>query len=460
MTKNSLNIKSALFLLALLLNCTIIFAQEAQCKTKFVAFQEVAKEGDFDAIYTSWLDLRKTCGASDETIFLKTEELLSKKVEEASASDEKNQMIQKLISIYDDHDKTFLNNKKGNRISKAILLYENKQGTSKEIYAFLDQAFKTDNDSFTSPNVLNIYADLIIAEYNAPEKKLTIDQVLEKGDKVFEKVQSESKKHELTIENLTLKSQTQTLTSDEKNVLQIAKTTFSDLGLVAGNLNGNIDKIANCETLTAFYQKEFDKNAENGFWLERVSERLNAKNCKADLYLKVSEKWNQVSPTAKSSYNLALIARQNRNQEKTIEYFAQSASLQKDVAKKADLFYLIATTYGNRNKPKAKEFAEKAIEAKPSSGKSYIFLAQLYASSSNECGKDDFEKKAIYWLASNTAKQAGIVEPMLKKSADQLADGFSKSAPSKAEVSQAKRKTGEQLSFDCWIGETVSIPKL
>ena len=187
---------------------------------------------------------------------------------------------------------------------------------------------------------------------------------------------------------------------------------------------------------------------------------MGAKKCKTELSLKVLEKWNQISPTAKSSYSLALISRQNRDQEKTIEYFAQSASLQKDNAEKSDIFYLMATTYGKRNKPKAKEFAQKAIEAKPSSGKSYIFLAQLYASSSNECGKDDFEKKAIYWLAANTAKQAGVVEPIMKKSGDQLAQDFAKSAPSKAAISQAKRKAGEQITFDCWIGETVSVPKL
>lgn len=460
MTKIKINIKSAIFVLALLLNGAIISAQEAPCKAKFVTFQELAKEADFNEIYTSWLDLRKTCGTSDETIFIVTEKILAQKVEEASASDEKNQMIQKLVSIYDDHDKVFPNNKNGNRVSKAILLYENKQSSSREIYSFLEQAFKIDNASFIDANVLNVYADLIIAEYNSPEKKLSIDQVLEKLDNVFERAQAVSKKHEMTIENFTQKSQTEKLTATEANELKTAQTNLRDLGLVIRNLNGNVDKITNCETLTAFYQKAFDKNAENGLWLERASERLNARNCKTDLYLKISEKWNQVSPTAKSAYNLAMIARQNRDQEKTIEYFTQSAALQKDASKKADLFYLIASAYGNRNKPMAKEFVKKALEAKPSSGKSYIFLAQLYASSSNDCGKDNFEKKAIYWLAANTAKQAGIVEPALKKSADQAASDFTKKAPSKAEVSQAKRKAGEQISYDCWIGETVSIPKL
>ncbi|MCY1238362.1 hypothetical protein D9M72_510960 [compost metagenome] len=78
-----------------------------------------------------------------------------------------------------------------------------------------------------------------------------------------------------------------------------------------------------------------------------------------------------------------------------------------------------------------------------------------------ECvGDNAFESKALYWLAAETAKKAGAVEPILKKSADDLAANYTKKAPSKEEISQAKRKSGEQISFKCWIGETVSIPKL
>ena len=460
MNKKKINSKAVIFLLALILNCNFIFAQKEQCQTKFLAFQEIAKEGDFDAIYNSWLDLRKTCEGTDEAIFIKASGFLAPKVEEASASDEKNVMIQKLISIYDDHDKTFPNNKSGNRINKAILLFENKQGNSATIYKFLDQAFKLDNDSFVNANVLNIYANLIVEEYNSTEKKITLDQAIEKLDLVYEKAQSESGKIDSENERLSLKAETETLTAEEKSVLKSNANALREYKAVTANINASINKLANCDALVAFYQKDFDKNTENVLWLERVSDRLDSKKCKTDLYQKVLEKWNQLSPNAKSSYSLALLSRQSRNQEKTIEYFTQSASLQKDANKKSDIFYLLATTYGNRNKPKAKEFALKAIEAKPSSGKSYIFLAQLYASSSNECGKDNFEKKAIYWLAANTAKQAGVVEAVMKKSADQMAQDFLKNAPTKAEVSQVKRKTGELISFDCWIGETVSVPKL
>ncbi|WP_296142475.1 hypothetical protein [uncultured Flavobacterium sp.] len=458
MTKFKLNTNSALLLLTVILNCSTLFAQKPNCSQKLLAFEEGAKELDFNEVYASWSELKKLC--PEESVFISAEKILSQHVTNASASDAKNQMIQKLVSVYDEHDKAFPNNKNGNRISKALLLFDNKQGSSGEIFTFLDQAFKTDNASFTSPNLLNIYANLVVSQYNSEEKKLSVDQLLEKLDQIQEKVQSESKKVEGLKDNLEQKAQTESLSAEDKNLLQNAKTTLREFGLVSQNLNGNLNKIVDCEKLIAFYEKGFEKNAENALWLERASERLNAKKCNTDLYVKVTEKWNALNPSAKSAYDLAIIARKNRDKEKTIEYFMQSASLQKDGDKKSDLFYLIATTYGNTDKPKAREFAKKAIQAKPSSGKSYIFLAQLYANSSNECGKDNFDKRAIYWLAATTAKQAGVVEPALKKSADQLMDDFNQKAPSKKEISQAKRKAGEQISYDCWLGESVSIPKL
>lgn len=449
----------ASLLLVVILNCNVSLAQQSACQQKLLAFEEAAKESDFNTVYASWKELKKNC-ASDENIFISVEKIMNQHVSQASASEAKNQMIADLIAVYEEHDKAFPNNKRGNGISKSLLLFENKLGSADQIYAFLDQSFKTDKANFTNANVLNIYADAIVAQYNSEQKKLSVEQLVEKLDQIHEKVQSEAENSEQIKTILELKSQTETLSPEEKNSLKIAKTTLQEYGFVVSNINGNLNKIVSCETLTAYYQKGFSANATNALWLERASERLTARKCKSDLYVQISEKWNEVSPTATSAYNLALLAREKRDKEKTIDYFSQAASLQKDATKKAEIYYLIATTYGNSDKAKARDFSKKALDAKPSMGKVYIFLAQLYATSSNDCATNDFDKKAMYWLTANTAKQAGIVEPVLKRSADQMADEFYKKAPSKKEVSTAKRKTGDQITFNCWMNESVSIPKL
>ncbi|WP_264528627.1 hypothetical protein [Flavobacterium sp. N2550] len=454
--------RSFAFVFALLGFSFAAIAQNSECKNKIVAFEEFVQSNSYDqTLYSRWKELKQQCPTESESVYLIGEKILNQKIDQANTAEEKNPMISDLMSVYDEHDKAFPNNKKGNRISKALLLYDNKTGSSKEIFAFLDKAFKMDNSEFTNPNVLNIYSELLVSQYQKKETELTLEQVLEKLDEISEKAQSELKKSSLVKENLSLKAQTEKLTSQEQSNLQNAKVSANELTLVMENLSARTDKLANCEILVPFYQKNFDKNAENALWLERVSDRLDAKKCKSDFYIKVSEKLYALSPSAKAAYNMGIISRNAKNKPQTIEHFTKSAELQTDINKKAELYYLVATTYGYGDKVKAREFAKKALEVKPAFGKSYIFISQLYANSMKECVSDNaFESKALYWLAAETAKKAGTVEPILKKSADDLAANYTKKAPSKEEISQAKRKSGEQISFKCWIGETVSIPKL
>ena len=225
------------------------------------------------------------------------------------------------------------------------------------------------------------------------------------------------------------------------------------------NLVGRIDAVANCELLNSYYEKNFEKNKDNGLWLERASDRLNNKKCKSELYTKISERFHEVSPSSKSAYNMAIISRSAKNNKLATQYFSQAADLQTDVNKKAEYYYTLATTYGYTNKAKAREAALKALEIKPSMGKAHTYIAQLYVNSINDCGSNGFESKALYWLAAESAKKAGVVEPKIKKSADDLAAGFLKKAPTKKEVSDAKRKSGQQIAFQCWINESVTIPK-
>lgn len=454
--------KSVACIFAILNFSFAAIAQNSECKDKLLAFEKFVQENSYDqTIYTRWKELKQQCPTGMESVYLIGEKILNQKIDQANTIEEKNPLISELVSLYDEHDKGFPNNKKGNRISKALLLYENKAGNSKEIFAFLDKAFKMDNSEFTSPEVLNIYSELLISQYEKKEIELTLEQVLEKFDQIGEKAQSELKKSTLVKDNLSLKAQTEKLSSQEQSDLLQAKRSVSELTIVSENLNARIDKLANCETLLSFYQKNFDKNSENALWLERVSDRLDAKKCKSDFFIKVSEKLYALSPSAKSAYNMGIISRNAKNKPQTIEYFTKSAELQTDVNKKAELYYLVATVYGYGEKQKAREFAKKALEVKPAFGKSYIFISQLYANSMKDCVSENaFESKAMYWLAAETAKKAGVVEPVLKKSADDLAANYTKKAPSKEEISQAKRKSGEQIAFKCWIGESVSIPKL
>lgn len=453
-------IKIALFLIALLNFDYASLAQDSECKDKVLAFQEFAKTNNFDdSTYQPWLDLKKKCAKFDESVYLIGEAILKQKIYIANASEAKNVIINELVSLYDEHDKSFPGNTKGNKLNKALLLYENKIGTEDEIYAFLDKSFKTEYAQFNSPTALDLYSELILKQFKAGDKSISNEQVFEKLDLISEKVQSESNIIAQSTSGLVLKSKTEILSDSEKRTIENSKVSLEQLSIVSMNLDGRINEVANCESLVSYYDKNFENNKDNSLWLERAADRLNSKKCKSDLYVKISERFHSINPSSKSAYNMAVISRTAKNNKLAIEYFAQAADLQTDSNKKAEYFYTLATTYGNTNKPKAKEAALKALELKPAMGKAHTFIAQLYANSFNDCGDNSFESKAVFWLAAESAKKAGIVEPKFKKSADDLAASFMKKAPSKKEVADAKRKSGQHIAIKCWINQSVSIPK-
>src|SRR5690606_1809166 len=167
-----------------------------------------------------------------------------------------------------------------------------------------------------------------------------------------------------------------------------------------------------------------------------------------------------VRPTAESAYNVAAAALQGGDREQAAKYFNQSAELNLNQDDKANIYYLLASTvYSSTNNAKAKEFAKKAIAANPRMGKAYMFLAQLYANSGNECAQTPFERKAIYWLAADMARKAGEADPNLKRSgSDKTDENYAKKGPTPEEIRNQK-KLGKEIEFKCWINESVKVPK-
>ena len=92
-------------------------------------------------------------------------------------------------------------------------------------------------------------------------------------------------------------------------------------------------------------------------------------------------------------------------------------------------------------------------------GRAHLLIASLYASSANDCGDNQFNKRAIYWLAADIATKAGRVDGSIKKLANKTALSYMGRAPSKTDIfSQANQ--GAKITFNCWVGASVTVPKL
>ena len=88
-----------------------------------------------------------------------------------------------------------------------------------------------------------------------------------------------------------------------------------------------------------------------------------------------------------------------------------------------------------------------------------MLIAGLYADSANACGDTQFNKRAVYWLAAQTAQKAGRVDASLKKITARTVESYNGRAPSKTDIF-TEGNQGSTISFPCWIRRSVKVPNL
>jgi len=83
----------------------------------------------------------------------------------------------------------------------------------------------------------------------------------------------------------------------------------------------------------------------------------------------------------------------------------------------------------------------------------------MYAKSANNCGTDNFSKRAVYWLAAKEAAKAGRVDPTMKKNAAKSIANYEAKVPQKSEIFSSGR-AGQVIKIECWIQRSVTVPSL
>ena len=452
--------KMKLFLTFFTAFSIFVQAQSTDCTEKLSLMGTAVKAKDPNA-YEYLAELRKNCPNFHKSLYSYGEFAIKYKIDACASDAEKATYVKDLMAFYDEHDTNFPGNGAGNTMKKAMLLFDYKLGSDQEIYALLDKAFKTEYKDFNSARALNLYFELYVKDFKANKNGIALQDVFNKYDDISEKLTIEEKELSDALDILLAKEEAgETLTDKEKLAKNRYSVNLEAFSTVLGSMDAVIVELSTCERLIPFYQNAFEENKNNEQWLKRAADRLEAKECdNSPLFSKISDALYKLNPSPDAAYKLGVVEMQKKNTAKALEYFNTAANLYTDNTKKANVYFKIATMYSKSNKSQARVYARKALAVKPSYGRAYLLIAQLYASSMNECGDNPFDKRAVYWLAAQYCDKAASVDGSLRGTASQLASQYRGAAPSKTEIFQAN-KAGQRIAFNCWIGESVIVPKL
>jgi len=243
----------------------------------------------------------------------------------------------------------------------------------------------------------------------------------------------------------------------EKSIFGAAQ----NIGYSIGDLLTTGTDLALDTNLTEKLDKAYEENKNDGLWLQRAMNRLYTKECSDDpLFVKIVEQKNTLEPNASTAYYLGILKDKEGDSAAALTYYNQAVELETDNIDKGNILYRIAAGFkSKRSYGQARTYYQKALAANPSMGRAHLAIAQMYAASANNCGSTVFEKRAIYWKATEMASKAARVDGSIAANARATAASYLGLAPQKSDIFDAGLG-GQTITFKCWVGGSVKVPNL
>jgi tetratricopeptide (TPR) repeat protein len=437
------------------------------CRENLSIFAESAKIKNYQAAYEPWMSVRTNCPKYSLATFQYGELILKDFIKSSSGEQEKMNYVDDLLKLYDEWAANFPIRKGVNQIgkiysSKGQAMIDNNVEDKVKIYQTFEYAYNNDINSFSNPKSLAYYFQTAYDLYKMGNSEVPLEVLFNKYEELTERFESLRIDIAKNIDIILKKEESGVaLSSKEERNKRIYDTNSNAVGAYLQLIDQRIAKEATCDILIPLYSKSFEANKDNSLWIKRAAGRLDGKECSDDpLFVTLVEQLHSLEPSADSAYYLGILNDKSGNSDQALKYYQESVTLESDNYKKANILYRIAVKFKNSGrKTSSRNYAERALSFQPSMGKAYILIANLYASSANACGDSQFNKRAVYWLAAQTAQKAGRVDASIRKIANRTAASYNGRAPSKTDIF-TEGNQGQTVRFSCWIGRSVKVPNL
>jgi len=417
-----------------------------ECTIKYNLFKGDYQSKKYEEAYVNWIYLMDNCNDLSVNIYkfgsnlaedVRKDPVLAKRVYEQRLQYFPKKNPAKVHSDY------------------ATYLAKNKLVSEDEIFSILEKGYMIDP---TKMGVKNLY--MYFQGVTDRNRDTNPQKVFDTYDDVLENVTIKLEGYAAKLKKLTTDS-TKVLGKREKSLLRAYTVNSKALGTVESNLDVIISEIATCERLVPLYQRDFEANKTNAVWLKRAVSRMFNKGCQSEpLFEILVRAYAEASPSPEAYAFLASVLEDKGDVNGASQMRQKSFELETDPLKKAKIKLKFAQAAKGRGQlSKARSLARQALKFNPNFGKAYLFIARLYQSSVNNCGKNEFEKRMVYVAALSKVKKAAAVDPSISGIAAKYIRSYSGNVPSKKVIFTAGVNPGSSYTIKCWIGETVRVPQ-
>ena len=341
---------------------------------------------------------------------------------------EQQEYIAKTMEMYDKRMEYFgetpaIVDRKLNTAFK--LMYKDKS-KHKELYEMFKQSFDKYGAKSADYNILP-YMNLARLNYQAGD--LTTDDVLNVHDQLIEIIDKklEGGKKEEKLEE----------TKENLDALLVSTVDLT------------------CDQIQSKFGSQLEKDPTNIELAEKILKLSLSFDCSSsDLFMKAAMVSADANPNASMYKVIGERLMADDKLDSAENYLNKAMEMETDPVKKGDLYYDLANiNYKKDNKPSARDFALKAVEASSDDklkAKAYTMIGHMYMNSGEQCkkGKSVVDDRAVYLAAYDMYQKAGNSEGMASAKAQ---------FPSKEDIFNMNIKAGDSISVGCWIGTTTTI---
>lgn len=405
------------------------------CLNNISLFAESAKYKNYADALAPWQAAYTECPRASRAIYTYGSRILAWQIDNEKDAVVKDQLVTKLMKLYDDQIKYFGNDAKqpkayllGMKAYYALLYRPTDYATP---YVWLEEAVKTLGVN-SQPSFLQQFVVASSELYKVDTKR---------AEKFIQDYLFANEILEANASNDQLKN----------------AATF-------GEVDASLDAlfvqsgVADCAQLDKIYGPQIQARKADYDFLTNTVRFFKRLGCTtSDVFFKAAQYAHLIKPSAESANGCAEMAYAKGDNAKAIEYYKEAVSLATSDVEAADYLYKIAHIYNAKfdNSVKSREFARLSIERDPNKGAPYILIGILYA---NARGIYDSAtlNKTVYWVAVDKFRKAQQVEPtedMINKT-NELIRTYSRYFPSTEEIFfEPDLGAGKTFLVGGWIGE-------
>jgi len=433
-----------LYTLGMMLLATIAFAQNGwnwpedpakkkEVQSTYTLYNDSYRAGNYDEAKEPLEKLLTEQPKLNRSIYINGVKIYKETWKTEKDANKKAAAAAKVISLWDARFANYPNDETKYIDRMAINAFQMLYNDGTKTQYLLDIFQKTIDTKGNSTN----YA---VPKYYLLTAKLAVSRKLEmSNDKILEIYNQGMKILDAQIANLKSKNKSTAKLESAKDEMdkELAKLGVIDCAFI-------VDKLV----------PEFEKNPDDAELANKIFSFAFNGGCTTEpWFTNAAIKFFESSPNYGVAYLLATRFLKEEKYDISKDYFLKAVELTDDNTDKAKALKQIASlARSQNNKPEAREYALKTIEAEPSTASDmYTMIGELYLGST-ECDKkkSQIDDRARFIAAYDMFVKAG------NRSRMKVArENF----PAYSDIFTANREEGEKVKVGCWIQTTVSLQR-